>query len=218
MLIGQNMKNATSSVIKYATYALLAASMLIVTGGLFRSCGTIDDLSFKLGQERARNAALDAAAAVARKERDAAVAAANEATSRCVRTEAASADKDATISASNAVIANLKKERAGLKDKDEIIKNQDGQIAALSANLTLMTEDRDAWKSSAIEMRDVSIPALNGVIATLSQQGADEHQARRNQEAITKKLLGQRKAAMFSSAVEKAVILALGIVVAVKVL
>lgn len=212
------MINLKSLASKYAIPALLSAVVLGFLVTQVKSCKTIDALSVRIGvlQERAR--ILDADAVVKAQERVELEKQLVAAKKQFEDTKKESAAKDSQLAVGSAERAKLKKELAGLTDQGLIIINLTAQSASLEGDLSLALKDRDDWKAQAITAQTITIPSLEVACAKAVKQYDDEHKARLDCEKITNAVVKKNSWTLFGSTVDKVILVALGVVVAIKVL
>ena len=212
------MSNLKSLASKYAIPALLGAVVFGFLVTQVKSCKTIDSLSVRVGVLQERTRILDADAAIKAQERVELEKQLVASRKQFEDTKKESAAKDGQLAAGSAERAKLKKELAGLTDQGAIIINLTAQVGSLEGDLSLALKDRDDWKAQAIKAQAVTIPALEVACAKAVKQYDDEHKARLDCEKITNTVVKKNTWTLFGSTVDKVILVALGVVVAIKVL
>lgn len=203
-------------IIKYVAMALVG--LAVVTGAFWaKSCRTVDQLSMDVGVYKATVEMLKKSTADLEK-KNADIERANAYLEEQAKTiMAASVKTNADLAAAKGNIAKLEKEREGLKDKDAIIANLDFQIVEYKASLSLAIADRDSWKKIA-ENRWAELVGLGETVANQNKIILDTRSALEQCSKIQASLIKKTGGLKIGANLQRALVIALGAIVVIKVL
>ena len=202
---------------KYAIPVVLGIALLVVSGGLMMSCRVVDSLSVKIGVLQANEKIQAQATADAQKTAAAALAHSADVEAQNVKLEAKVHASEAIINTGIANVDALEAQLAnahGAAEENVILKQQKVSLReAVNQALGVIADQKLEIASLKLDVTN-----LRGELAKSAKIIVDQKSALGEANVIIKGLSKKANGLQFDSTIEKVVIVALGAIVAVKVL